>query len=44
MRDGIVNVEINDFGKFIQKLRLNKGLPQKVISGKLGISAAESAA
>ena len=37
MRDGIANVDMNDFGSYIQKLRLNKGLPQKVVAEKLGI-------
>lgn len=37
MRDGIANVEIKDFGRFIQKLRIRSGLPQKVVAEKLGI-------
>lgn len=37
MRDGFANVDMNDFGSYIQKLRLNKGLPQKVVAEKLGI-------
>lgn len=37
MRDGIANVDMNDFGSYIQKLRLNKGFPQKVVAEKLGI-------
>lgn len=37
MRDGIANVDMNDFGSYIQKLRLNRGLPQKVVAEKLGI-------
>jgi transcriptional regulator with XRE-family HTH domain len=37
MRDGIENVEIKDFGRFIQKLRIKSGFPQKVVADKLGI-------